>query len=47
MRANKTLIRPAFSATNTRPSAANWKSVGFFSPVITGVIWKLGGALAA
>ena len=38
----KTLMSPLFSATKTRPSAANWKAVGWTSPPKTSASWKPG-----
>ena len=42
LRLSKTLIRPLFSATKTRPSDANSTWVGFVSPLKTTFSWKPG-----
>ena len=40
-------MRPLFSATNTRPSAAKRMAIGFVSPLQTVDSWKSAGAAAA
>jgi hypothetical protein len=47
VRLSKTLIRPLFSATKTRPSEANRMAVGFVSPLKTTLSWKLAGRVDA
>ncbi len=47
VRLGKTLMMPLFSATNTRPSRANFTAVGWESPVKTVDSWKFGGSTAA
>ena len=42
---SKTLMRPLFSATKTRPSEANWTTVGWAKPVIVGLSWNPGVAV--
>src|SRR5262245_5380130 len=46
LRLSKTLIRPLFSPTNTRPSAANWTTVGSVSPLNAIVSWNPGGSVS-
>ena len=41
VRLSKTLILPPFSATKTRPSAANSIAEGFVSPVKTVDSWNV------
>jgi hypothetical protein len=45
-RLSKTLIKPLFSATKTRPSLENWTVVGSFRPLKTTFSWKPEGSVA-
>ena len=46
-RLSKTLIRPLFSATKTRPSGEKRTAVGFVNPEIGVDSWKLAGSVMA